>query len=57
MFDLFVLQNTAQRRVGEQFASGPAPRKREQRREAKREQPRRTALVTVLRPFRAVTDR
>ena len=57
MFDLFVLQNTAQRRVGEQFESGPAPRKGERAREAKREQPRRTALVTVLRPFRAVTDR
>jgi hypothetical protein len=57
MFDLFVLQNTAQRRVREQFESTPARRERERHRAAKREQPRRTALVTVLRPFRAVADR
>ena len=57
MFDLFVLQNTAQRRVGQQFEAVPAPRQRAQRQEPKRPQPRRAALLTALRPSRATADR
>ena len=57
MFDLFVLQNTNRRRVGQQFEAKPAPRQPAQRQEPKRPQQRRTALLTALRPSRATADR
>ena len=55
MFDLFVLQNTAQQRVREQFENRPRPPK--PARSRKPSHPRRRASLTALRPSRAVADR
>ena len=57
MFDLFVLQNTAQRRVKAQFDPKPEPRRQAQSQEAQVPRPRRKAVLVALRPFRAAADR
>jgi hypothetical protein len=57
MFDLFVLQNTAQRRVRDQFEPKPDTRRARQAHEPEQQKTRRTARLTALRPFRAAADR
>jgi hypothetical protein len=57
MFDLFVLQNTAQRRVRDQFEPKPEARRAAQAAQPQEQRTRRKARLTALRPFRAAADR